>query len=86
MPASREALAVIDAAGVPLAAPSANASGKRSAVTAEDVKEDLYGKIDMILDGGACPGGCSSTVVDLTGERAVILREGPVTKTMIDGA
>ena len=84
MPASEAAVRVIEAAGSPLAAPSANISGKRSSVTAEDVREDLDGKIDMILDGGACPVGISSTVADLTGETPVILREGTVTKSMID--
>ena len=84
MPASEVAVRVIKSAGSPLAAPSANTSGKRSAVTAEDVREDLDGKIDMILDGGACPVGVSSTVVDLTGKEPVILREGSITKSMID--
>lgn len=84
MPASDVAVRLIETAGSPLAAPSANTSGKRSAVTAEDVREDLDGRIDMILDGGACPVGISSTVVDLTGEEPVILREGSITKSMID--
>ena len=77
---------LIRAAGKPLAAPSANASGKRSAVTAEDVLEDLDGKIDMLIDGGACDIGVASTVVDMTGKAPVILREGVITKEMIDRA
>lgn len=86
MPDLPAAVQLIRKAGHPLAAPSANTSGKRSSVTADDVKEDLYGKVEMILDGGECPVGFSSTVVDLTGEEPVILREGAVTKTMIDEA
>lgn len=86
MPDLPAAVQLIRKAGHPLAAPSANTSGKRSSVTAEDVKEDLLGKVEMILDGGACPVGVSSTVVDLTGDEPVILREGVITKTMIDEA
>lgn len=86
MPDSRVAVKLLEAAGIPLAAPSANTSGKRSSVSAEDVIADLAGRVDMILDGGRCPVGISSTVVDLTGESPVILREGSITKTMIDEA
>lgn len=86
MPDSQTAVKLLEAAGVPLAAPSANTSGKRSSVSAEDVIADLAGRVDMILDGGRCPVGISSTVVDLTGESPVILREGSITKTMIDEA
>lgn len=86
MPDSETARKLIEAAKSPLAAPSANRSGKRSAVTAEEVREDLEGRIDLILDGGACPVGLASTVVDLTGPQPKILREGIVTKTMIDEA
>ena len=86
MPDSRAAVKLLEAAGTPLAAPSANTSGKRSSVSAEDVIADLAGRVDMILDGGRCPVGISSTVVDLTGESPVILREGSITKTMIDEA
>ena len=84
MPDSETARKLIRLAGSPLAAPSANTSGKRSAVTAEDVKEDLAGKIDFLLDGGTCPIALSSTVIDLTGETPKILREGSITKQMID--
>ncbi len=84
MPADETALSIIRAAGAPLAAPSANTSGKRSSVTAEDVEEDLNGRIDMIIDGGACNIGVSSTVLDMTGEELKILREGTVTAEMIE--
>ncbi len=86
MPDDPAALRLLKEAGSPLAAPSANTSGKRSSVCAEDVIEDLDGRIDLILDGGRCPVGISSTVVDLTGKEPVILREGVITKTMIDEA
>lgn len=74
---------LIRAAGKPLAAPSANTSGKRSSVSAREVLEDLDGKIDMVIDGGTCPVGVASTVVDMTGETPVILREGVITAEMI---
>lgn len=86
MPDLPAAVELIRAAGSPLAAPSANLSGKRSAVTAEEAAEDLSGRIDLILDGGPSPVGTASTVVDLTGEAPRILREGVITKTMIDEA
>lgn len=84
MPANTAARMIIAAAGSPLAAPSANTSGKRSSVTAEDVKEDLDGKIDMIVDGGACSVGISSTVVDMSDGQLKILRSGTVTAEMIE--
>lgn len=83
MPADPVARSLIAAAGAPLAAPSANLSGKRSAVSFEDVMEDLDGRIDGAIDGGSCPVGISSTVLDLTGESFRILREGTVTAKMI---
>lgn len=86
MPDFPPALQLLEAAGAPLAAPSANLSGKRSAVTAGDVLEDLDGRIDLLLDGGTCPVGVSSTVVDLTGEAPLVLREGVISKKMIDEA
>ena len=63
----------------PLAATSANLSGEESALTAEDVSRNLEGKIDLILDGGRTPGGVASSVLDLSGAEAMILREGPIT-------
>ena len=77
---------LILAAGKPLAAPSANLSGKRSAVSAQEVLEDLDGRIDMVIDGGKCDIGVASTVVDMTGEKPVILREGVITAAMIEQA
>lgn len=86
MPAHPLALAAISQAGVPLAAPSANASGRPSPTTAADVLQDMDGKIDAVLDGGPCSVGVESTVVDLTGQHPRILRPGAVTLEMIEGA
>jgi L-threonylcarbamoyladenylate synthase len=72
------ARALIRAAGAPLATTSANLSGCPSPVTAQEVVAQLGGRIPLVLDGGACPGGAASTVVDLTGPVPVILRPGPV--------
>ncbi len=72
------ALAVIRASGVPIAAPSANLSGKPSTTTAEHVYHDHAGKIPLILDGGPCRVGVESTIVDLTGERPRLLRPGGI--------
>lgn len=78
MPSSLLALALIHAAGTPLAAPSANASTKPSPTTAAHVYHDLCGKIDIILDGGACDIGVESTVVDGLCSPPVVLRPGGV--------
>ena len=71
------ALALLAASG-PLAVTSANLSGQTNCRFAEEVLEQLGGRIDLILDGGETPGGVPSTVVDMTGEKPVILREGPI--------
>src|SRR5262245_38071450 len=73
------AQALLAAFGRPLAAPSANASGKVSPTTAEHVARSLGTKVAMILDGGPCMVGIESTVVDLTGATPVLLRPGGVT-------
>lgn len=78
MPSSLLALALIQLAGVPLAAPSANASSRPSPTTAAHVLHDLNGRIDMILDGGACDIGVESTVVDGLSAPPVILRPGGI--------
>ena len=70
---------IISLAGVPLAAPSANISGKPSTTTAQHVLHDHDGRIDAIVDGGACRVGVESTIVDLTEERPRLLRPGGVT-------
>lgn len=78
-PEHRVARAVIYSAGVPLAAPSANTSGRPSPTAAAHVQEDMEGKIPAIIDGGSCGVGLESTVVDLTGEKPRLLRPGGIT-------
>ncbi len=84
VPSHPVALALIHAAGVPIAAPSANASGSPSPTRAEHVYHDLNGRIPLILDGGPCEVGLESTVCDCTLDRPVILRPGAVTAEMIE--
>jgi L-threonylcarbamoyladenylate synthase len=62
----------------PLAATSANLSGQKSALSAEEVLKNLGGKLDLILDGGRSLGRVASTVLDFTGEQPTVLREGPI--------
>ena len=83
MPSHPIASMLIREAGVPIAAPSANASGRPSTTKAEHVIEDLYGKIDMIIDGGSSDIGLESTIVDLTVKPALILRPGYITYEML---
>lgn len=83
MPDHPVARRLIEAAGVPIAAPSANISGKPSPTTAERTAEDMDGKIEMILDGGPCKIGIESTIVDMTEEVPVILRPGFITYEML---
>ena len=70
---------IIRLSGVPIAAPSANISGKPSTTTAEHVRHDHDGRIDAIVDGGPCRVGVESTIVDLTEERPRLLRPGGIT-------
>lgn len=83
MPSDPVAQRLISLAGVPVAAPSANTSGRPSPTTAEHVWQDMQGKIEMIVDAGAVGIGLESTIVDVTGEVPVILRPGAVTQEMI---
>ena len=69
-------LAIIREAGMAIAAPSANTSGRPSCTSAQDVLEDVGGRIDMIIDGGSCAVGVESTVLDLTQEPPRLLRPG----------
>lgn len=78
IPDHPDALALLQAAG-PMAVTSANISGAQNPLTAQDVYDQLNGRIPLILDGGRTPGGIPSTLVDCTGEKPVILREGPLT-------
>lgn len=78
MPAHPVALALLIAAGVPVAAPSANTFTRPSATTAAHVLEDLRGRVDIVLDGGPTTIGLESTVLDLTSDPPLVLRPGGV--------
>ncbi|HVU14085.1 MAG TPA: L-threonylcarbamoyladenylate synthase [Phototrophicaceae bacterium] len=78
IPSHPVAHALIEAAGVPIAAPSANRFSRPSATTAEHVREDLQGHVDLILDGGAATFGIESTIVDVTSDPPRILRYGAI--------
>lgn len=82
-PDHRVVRALIEGVGGPVAATSANISGRPSPVTADDVLAQLQGRISLLLDGGTCPGGKDSTVVDLTVMPVRILRTGPITADQI---
>ncbi len=77
IPDHKHALALLGAAG-PMSVTSANISGKPSPCTAQEVFEQLNGRIPLILDGGKTPGGIASTIVDCTENKPKILREGPI--------
>ena len=83
MPSHPVALALIAAAGVPIAAPSANRFGHTSPTTSAHVLEDLDGRIDAILDAGSCDVGVESTVLDPTTDPPIIYRPGGVTAEQI---
>ena len=72
------ATALLQRTSFPVVAPSANATGQDPAVDAEQVLAQLAGKIDLLLDGGTCPGGVASTVLDLTASPPRVLRAGPL--------
>lgn len=84
MPEHPVAKEIIRAGGAYIAAPSANTSGRPSPTTAQHVEEDLAGKIDMIVDGGAVDIGVESTILDMTVEPPMILRPGAVTREMLE--
>ena len=80
IPAHPVPVALIEGLGVPIVGTSANLSGKPSTLTADEVYSQFGDKIDLIIDGGRCSGGKESTIVDVTGETPVILREGAISK------
>ena len=84
MPSHPVAVALLRACGLPVAAPSANSSGKPSPTLASHVMEDLHGKIPLILDGGPCEVGVESTVLDLCHGTPTILRPGGITREMLE--
>ncbi|MBP1584636.1 MAG: threonylcarbamoyl-AMP synthase [Lachnospiraceae bacterium] len=86
MPSDITAREFIRAAGGYIAAPSANISGKPSPTTAEYVLEDMNGRIDAVIDGGAGAIGLESTIVDLAGDKIQVLRPGFITNEMLSEA
>ena len=83
-PSNKIARELIKIAGIPVAAPSANSSGKPSPTRASHVEFDLNGKIEMIIDGGAADWGLESTILDVSEDKPVLLRPGAVTQDMIE--
>lgn len=83
MPSDPVARRLIALAGVPVAAPSANTSGRPSPTTADHVWEDMNGRIEMIVDSGPVGIGVESTIVDVTGEVPMMLRPGAITMEML---
>lgn len=82
-PSHPDAQALIQMSGVPIAAPSANLSGKPSCTSVRHVMQDMQGRVDVILDGGDCEIGLESTVVDVSGPVVKVLRYGKITPRQI---
>ncbi len=80
IPAHPIPVALADGLGMPIVGTSANLSGKPSVLTADEVYSQFGEKIDLVIDGGRCPGGRESTIVDVTGETPVVLREGAISR------
>jgi L-threonylcarbamoyladenylate synthase len=71
-------IAIIRGLGIPIVGTSANLSSHPSALTAEEVRTQIGDRVDMIIDGGRCPGGIESTIIDLSGQTPLILRQGAI--------
>jgi L-threonylcarbamoyladenylate synthase len=84
VPAHPIPIALIEGIGDPITGTSANLSGNPNPVTAEEVRLQLGEHVDLIIDGGRCQGEVASTVIDLTGEHPMILREGIVSREEIE--
>ena len=84
MPSNLLAKKLIEKAGVPIAAPSANVSGKPSGTNIEDIKEEFEGKVSYILDGGSTDIGLESTVIKVENDKIDILRPGKITKEQLE--
>lgn len=85
MPDHPVALGVLRAFGAPLVCPSANLTGRRAAMSAQDVLEDLDGRIDLVLDGGPTTDRTPSTVLDVTTKPARLIREGKISRAQLEG-
>ena len=86
VPANKHAQRLLQICDVPIAAPSANPSGRISPSTADHVHAGLAGKIDLILDGGPCEDGLESTIIDCSGAAPVLLRPGGIARDAIETA
>ncbi len=84
VPAHPVPVALVKGLEAPLVGTSANLSGQPSSLTADEVRSQLGTKIDFVIDGGRCPGGRESTLVDLTGNTPLILREGAVSRQELE--
>ena len=84
IPAHPVPVALIEGLGTPIVGTSANLSGQPSPLTADEVYSQLGDKIDLIIDGGRCPGGSESTIVDVTGETPVVQREGTISREELE--
>ena len=84
IPAHPVPVALAEGLGAPIVGTSANLSGKPSALTAEEVYTQFGDKIDLVIDGGRCPGSRESTIVDVTGEVAKVLREGAISREELE--
>jgi L-threonylcarbamoyladenylate synthase len=80
VPAHPVPVALVQGLGAPVVGTSANLSGEPSALTAGEVYSQFGDNIDLVIDGGRCPGGRESTIVDVTGEVPVVLREGAISR------
>ena len=84
MPDHPIALGVLKAFGAPVVCPSANLTGRRAPMSAQDVLEDLDGRVDLVLDGGETSDRTPSTVLDVTSEPARLLREGKISRVELE--
>jgi L-threonylcarbamoyladenylate synthase len=84
VPAHPVALALVKGLGAPIVGTSANLSGQPSALNAEEVRASLGNRVDMVVDGGRVPGGKESTIIDVSGEKPVILREGAISRAELE--
>ncbi len=84
IPAHPVPIALVEGLGMPIVGTSANLTGRPSPLTAGEVYSQLGDKIDLIIDGGRCPGGKESTIVDVTGETPTVLREGAISREELE--